>query len=292
MKKSQIIVVAVALVLVVVLYNFGSIVKPKKEAAPEAATTQTDDHEHTPMVSPMAKIAPAEIGPLVASFKKKLNPSLVNKVEDLEKGLEAASGDAAKAVALDNIGRFWYEQKNRLLAAYYVGQSGFLDNSEKKLTFASHLMSEDIETQEDPAVRKLMFEVANKCYDKLLTLQPQNEDVRIDQALMIINGSGEVMTGIGTLLDIVDKNPKNLRAQSVLVNMAIQSGQYDKAIERANVILEQDPERLEAYLMKSDAYARAGKKDEAIATLQTAKKVMNNPDFDKDVDKFIEENLR
>jgi tetratricopeptide (TPR) repeat protein len=291
MKKKQIILISSAAVLALLIYTFGSTIRPKNSNTNTANTEQHDDHEHNPM-NPLEHVQEADIDAVAENFRKKLKPEFQDKLVQLDEQLKNISNEQAKAEILDQIGRIWYDQKNRLMAANYIGKSGLIDNSEKKLTFASHLISEDIETESDPSIRKFMFGLGAKCYDKLVTLQPSNEDVRIDQALLIINGSGEVMKGIGILLDIVDKNPENLRAQSVLTGMAIQSGQYDKAVERADKMIDIDPNRLEAYLMKSDAYAKLGEKDKAIEVLQQAKKVVNNPDFDKDVDRFIEENLK
>jgi len=69
--------------------------------------------------------------------------------------------------------------------------------------------------------------------------------------------------------------------------MSIQSGQFDKAVERADAILAVDDSVLDAYLFKADALFKLGKIAEGKVVLEAAKKMMNNPDFSKDVDEYI-----
>lgn len=288
MRKNQIILVAIAVVAGTALYLFGNTIKPKTGQA-------ADQHNHAeaPMAGPMMggleDITPADINSLTAAAKKKLKPETMANLEALERQLAKARTDAEKTEAYDLVGRFWHDQKNRLFAAYYVGQSGLLDNSEKKLTFASHLLAEDINKENDPSVRKLMFDVADACYQQLMRVNPADEDVAIDHKLLIIEGAGNVMQGVVMLRDWSDKHPENKRAHLILGSMSIQSQQFEKALERADKVLALDRKNLEAYLLKSQAYQLMGQKDKAIAVLNEAKEMMNNPDFSKDVDAFIEQ---
>ena len=97
------------------------------------------------------------------------------------------------------------------------------------------------------------------------------------------------MQGVVMLRDWSDKHPENKRAHLILGSMSIQSQQFEKALERADKVLALDRKNLEAYLLKSQAYQLMGQKDKAIAVLNEAKEMMNNPDFSKDVDAFIEQ---
>lgn len=287
MKKTQIILIAAAVAAATALYFFGNTIKPK--------TGQVTGHNHTeapvagPMMGGLDDITAADINGLSAAAKKKLKPENISELEALEQQLAKARTETEKTEAYDLIGRFWHDQKNRLFAAYYVGQSGLLDNSEKKLTFASHLLTEDINKENDPSVRKLMFDVADACYQQLISLHPEDEDVAIDHKLLIIEGAGNVMQGVVMLRDWSDKHPGNKRAHLILGSMSIQSQQFEKALERADKVLALDNKNLEAYLLKSQAYQLMGQKEKAITVLNEAKTMMNNPAFSKDVDEFIKQ---
>lgn len=288
MKKNQIILVAAAVAAGTALFFFGNTIKPKS-----SHTATEHNHTEAPMAGPMMggldDITPADINGLTAAAKKKLKPENIGELEALEQRLAKARTDAEKTEAYDLVGRFWHDQKNRLFAAYYVGQSGLLDNSEKKLTFASHLLTEDINKENDPSIRKLMFDVADACYQQLISLHPEDEDVAIDHKLLIIEGAGNVMQGVVMLRDWSDKHPGNKRAHLILGSMSIQSQQFEKALERADKVLALDNKNLEAYLLKSQAYQLMGEKEKAVAVLNEAKTMMNNPAFSKDVDEFIKQ---
>lgn len=291
MKKNQIIIAGVALLATVGIFTFGNTVKPKKD--PEVTTTsaqhsEDDGHEHS-HAGGLADVQAAKIEDLSAAYVKKLKPELAEKIQKYQEELASTTSNTRKAELYDLIGRVWHDQKNRIMASYYVGNSGLLDNSEKKLTFASHLISEDITTENDPGIRKMMFDMGMRCYDQLIAAQPQNQDLKIDQAILIIDGSGEVMKGVGQLLALTEENPNNKRAQMVLGKMAIQSKQLDKAIERADNILKIDSKSLEAYLLKSQAYEMQGDLESVKKIMLEAKAMMNNPEFSKDVDKYLSE---
>lgn len=285
MKKNQIILILVAIVAGLSLFIFGNTVKPKK---------QSTDHNHSeqgpmtggPMMNGLADVSPADIKALTNSSYKKLNPGNQEKLNQLEANLTKAQTQEEKTVAYDAIGRFWHDLQNRLLAAYYVGQSGLLDNSEKKLTFASHLLSQDILTEKDPSVRKLMYNVADSCF---MALQEVTDDADnfIDHKMLIINGGGPVMQGILQLREWSDKHPDNKRAHLILGSMSLESNQLDKAIERADKVIAMDNQNLEAYLMKAQAYEMKGDKTKAIEILEKTKAFMNNPQFSEEVDQYI-----
>lgn len=283
MKTRHFLVILIAVVAIGSIYYFGNIVKPK--VVSEEKHQEGDGHEHAPMS--MDEITPANFENLLASAKKKVSPQNLGKITDLEQSLAKATSNDQKSAILDSIGRVWYDQKNRLMAAYYVGNSGLLDNSEKKLNFASHLLSEDIKAEQDPALRKFMYDLAKSCYEQSEKINPNDPSVQIDHAMLYIDGAGEIMKGVGMLKAVVDKDPKNIPASIILGKMSIQSGQFDKAVERADAILAVDDSVLDAYLFKADALFKLGKIEQGKAVLEDAKKMMNNPDFSKDVDEYI-----
>ncbi len=91
------------------------------------------------------------------------------------------------------------------MAAYYFAKSGKLENSEKKLNFAAHLLSEEMHEERNPAVRQWMAEEAIACYKQILEVSPNNDTTRIALAGVFIDGTGETMKGIEQLLTIVQE---------------------------------------------------------------------------------------
>jgi thioredoxin-like negative regulator of GroEL len=69
--------------------------------------------------------------------------------------------------------------------------------------------------------------------------------------------------------------------------MSIQSGQFDKAVGRFEVILKQEPENKEALYLLAQAYDGKGDKKKAVELLEKCKKLVNDPEFSKEIDEKI-----
>lgn len=268
----SVIISVVALVILFLLSISGlSVPKPKSGEKVEA---------------PLA-VKPANFDSFLAAEKKKLHPQVLGEINQMEFELEATSDPAQKAEILDKIGRKWLEVNKPLVGAKFIAESGFLDNSEKKLTFASHLMNKELHNMQDPGMRQWMTDLAERSLQKILEADPHNEDAKMELATLYIEGKGMPMQGVAQLQDIVRNDSSNFRANLVLGQMAIESNQLDKAIERAKLILRFHPESWEARILMAEAYVRMGDKENAINYLLEAKKWNTNPEFGKDVDEYI-----
>src|SRR5690606_21594284 len=151
----------------------------------------------------------------------------------------------------------------------------------------AHLQTEAISEEQDAAVRQWMANQAIEAYTASLELNPDNDTTRIDLAGVYIETTGDIMKGVEQLLTVVRENPQHIRANVILGRMAVESGQLDKAIERGNTILKIDKNNLEAHLFLGEAYKRNGEADKAKAIFNDAKKILNNADFDKDIDEYM-----
>ncbi len=66
------------------------------------------------------------------------------------------------------------------------------------------------------------------------------------------------MKGIQTILEVTRRDSLNMYAQLMLGLGGIESGQYDKAIQRLLKVVHYDPGNLEAVLSLGEAYERIG----------------------------------
>lgn len=97
----------------------------------------------------------------------------------------------------------------------------------------------------------------------------------------------QTMKGIQQLLQVVRNDSLNMQAQLVLGIGGVISTQYDKAIERLNKVLTNQPGNLEAISWLADAYAGKGDKTNALKWYGISKRVVNNPEYSKEVDERI-----
>jgi cytochrome c-type biogenesis protein CcmH/NrfG len=95
------------------------------------------------------------------------------------------------------------------------------------------------------------------------------------------------MQGIVLLREILQKEPAHERASFNMGLLSMQSGQYDKAIERFEQVLKAHPENDQAKFYLGVSYAESGHGDEAKELLQEVKKKNNDPAVQATVDEYL-----
>lgn len=274
--------VAIPIAAIALIYFAGNTTR-----SPEAAQQQETAQGAMQPGMMVSNVQPARFDSLLQAARKKLAPQDQTEISLQENNITRGNIKEQQIQGYETLGKLWLQHKNRYIAAHYFGESGKLENSEKKLNFAAHLLSEELQHARDPSVRKWMANEAIDYYTRSIAINPANDSIKIDLATIYIDGSGETMKGIEQLLAIVRKDSTNIPANVILGKMAVESGQLDKAISRGKTILIMDKNNLEAHLFMAEAYKRQGNKTKAIELLTEAKKIMDNPDFSKDVDAYI-----
>jgi tetratricopeptide (TPR) repeat protein len=286
LKSIHYIAIAAALILGTVLFFGGKTVAPKKEkptAGPMAGGGTAGERQAAGLDIP----EPANFDSLLTAAKKKLSPAAQSEINRQENTITRGDVKEQQILAYETLGKLWQQNKNRAIAAYYFAQSGKLENSQKKLNFAAHLISEELHDERDPHVRQWMAELAIGCYQQLIEQDPTNDTTRIDLAAIYIGGTGETMKGIEQLLTIVRQDSTNVPANIILGKMAVESGQLDKAILRGQTVLRVEKDNVEAHLFLAEAFKRKGEIAKAKELFNEAKKIMDSPAFSKDLDEYM-----
>lgn len=280
LKLKYILPVALALGLIALL-NFGaSTKKPVNPNADKAA-------EQPPMMGKRQAL-PLNFDSLLAVAKLKLPPETQARISLLENNISRGDIKEQQIADYESLGKLWLQANKNAIAAHYFGLSGKLENSEKKLNFAAHLLFEALHSDEAPmpSMKNWMEQEAIAYYSASLAINPLNDTVKMDLATIYM-AAQQPMKGVEQLLDIVRRDSTNIPANIMLGKLAVQSGQLDKAIERGNTILRVSPKNIDAHLFMGEAYKREGNKQKAIELFTEAKKLMNNPAFSKEIDEYI-----
>lgn len=285
LKSIHFIAIGVAVALVALIYFGGNTIKPKedKPAAGPMAGGGTPGERQAGMVNIPE---PAKFDTLLDAAKIKLPPAVQAEISRQENTITRGDVVAQKVLALETLGKIWMDNKNRAIGAYYFAESGKLENSQKKLNFAAHLMTEEMHDEKNEHYKQWMAEVAINSLQQSIAIHA-TDTARIDLADIYINGTGETMKGIEQLLTIVRQDSTNIPANVILGRMAVESGQLDKAVARGETILRVDKNNIEAHLFLAEAYKRKGNVEKAKDLFKEAEKIMNNPDFSKDLDAYM-----
>lgn len=216
------------------------------------------------------------------------------KSEDIlafEKKLSSSQNEQERLSLLDSLIELSIKEKKPPLVAHYTEQKAVINPS-----IATWFASGDnyfkayrlTEGQHAKLIKK-----AVESYEKVLELDPDNISAQSALGVAYVEGAQHLgvmpMKGIGMLLNILEKNPNNVNVLTNLGYFAIQSGQFDKAIERFEKILEIEPQNAEAYLYLTDVYVRMGEKEKAIDNLEKYKSFVDDPLVEQQVDRYIED---
>jgi thioredoxin-like negative regulator of GroEL len=281
LRVTHYITLAIAIALIALLYWGGNTVPPAKKLVANMQPTAGA------MTQGPNTMKPASFDSIVSASRRQLPKTVADSVLTIENELTAMRDSSGMASVFMRLSGVWKRNNIATVAAYYMGKEAKLENSEKKLTFAGQNFLQLMENEGSPSVQLWEAKEAVSCLEQSLKIDPDNEETKLGLATGYIEGTGEPMRGVQILLAITRDKPDDIPANMLLGRMSIQSAQFDKAVGRFETILKQEPENKEALYFQAQAYEGKGDKKKAIEILEKCKKVVNNPDFSKDIDQHI-----
>lgn len=278
--------IAGAAALFLVIYFFGNTVPPRKDAP---GTSASGHAGNAPMAGafPGPTIPPASTDSLLQAAYKTASKEDLAKINTLETAIKAQPDSSKMPDLFDSLAATWQRSRQLYAAALACETAARLAHSEKKLNFAGQFYMEVAGIKAEPSVQLWAAYGAVNCFKQALDLQPDNDTTKLLLASAYIEGTGEIMNGVSILKEITARQPDNIPANLMLGKMDIQSGQIEKAIPRFEKILQAEPNNREALYFLAEAYKGRGDKAKAIETFERLKKIVNDPDFSKDIDDYI-----
>lgn len=274
MRKSQLVVLVAAVILLAGLYFFGRTIPLKTvSSVPSSAVTPQD-------------VRPADFQTIIDSAKKTISPQVLMEITSLEGSIIRGDLKDERIGVYHRLYAIWDSLSRVPIAAHYAGQAAKLENSQKSLTFAANLFLSDLQHTEDPALRKWEANEANSLLQQAISLDTGNDTIRVALADSYIEG-GDVMNGVRLLLEVTGRNPDNVQANLMLGRLAVVSAQYQKAITRLQKVLDQHPKNAEAMYFLAEAYKGSGNDAKAIQLFNACKKLVNDTGFSHQIDRYI-----
>lgn len=283
MKKQQYLLSAIALLLCFALY-FGGKTVPDKTATTHS---EGDGHDHSAE-------APQKIDfkALLSAAKANITPNQAQRLTALENSVTRGDVKDQQIHAYHEMARFWLDSARKFeLYAYYTSEAAKLENSEKSLTFAARLFLDRLMMSGDPAMQTWLASNAKVLLENALKINPANDSSRIGLGSCYLFGniSSNPMEGITMIRQVVEKNPGNIYGQMMLALGGKKSGQYDKAIERFLLIVQKEPNNIEAVFHIAECYDLKGDKTNAIVYYEKAKQLVQIPQAKEELNNRIME---
>ena len=290
MNRQQIIFITAAITAVFLLFFFGRTI-PKKEAPHVLTTTAT-----TP-----ANTKGLDFATMLGIAKKRLNTSQLQKVTEWENSVVRGDVKNQQIQVYRKLSAFWMDSIGAFVPyAKYLAEAAKLENSEKNLTFAAHLFLGEVQRTEEQPLKVWMAKEAKELFEKALELNPGNDSTKIGLGSTYFFGAGgnePPMKGIGLIREVVEKKPNNAFAHYMLGVGSFVSGQWPKAIERFEKVLQLEPQNLDAMLRLADACEQSGDKEKAkkwylqflqtVKVMESQKKFRSNPEMMKQIEEHI-----
>lgn len=223
--------------------------------------------------------------------KARLNPQQLEVVMKLEAAIPSDTTDKQKtAAAYHDLAHFWREQI-QLFEPYiwFESEAARLENSEKSLTFAGHLLLDNLQQEGDENLRRWKAIQAKDLFERSLILDPKNDSARVGLGACYLFGgiSAAPMVGIRQIRDVVERDSTFIYAQMTLAKASLLSNQTQKAEDRLRTVLRLEPNSLEALLLLAELREQAGDKKEALLLYKKCLGLTKLPDLKKALEERI-----
>ena len=277
MKKAQWIAIIAGLILFSILYLFVPR-SNKKDLATSSEVAVNQGVNAKSLIDGAKTSLTADQKIALLSIENQLNTN--SKIADSIKTYKA-------------LAQFWAKEAQRIEPyLYYTYSAALLENTEKSLTFAAQQLVDNFTNPDaPPALQNWMASNAKVLLEKALVINPINDSAKINLGACYLFGniSDNPMQGILKVKEVVDKNPHNDYGQLILALGGKKSGQYEKAIERFLIVLNDQPNNIEAMVNLAECYELTNQKAIAIQWYTKVKDLVNIPEAKQAVSKRIQE---
>jgi tetratricopeptide (TPR) repeat protein len=278
MKKPQWITAGIAIVLVIGLYAatkkqiFGPplIKKPEIQATAQASLS---------------------IDNILAHAKEGLTSDQLTRLDLLEHSISRGDVKNQQLQIYHQLAHFWADTARKFAPyVWYLAESARLENSEKSLTFAAHLLVDSLSNEENPELKQWEALQAKDLFERSLKLNPDNDSSKVGLGTAYLYGGIAMpMQGISLIREVADRDSTNIYALMTLGRASIESGQLDKAVERFKMVVRLQPDNIEALFLLAGINEQMGNKTDAIEWYQKSLPFINNSVTKKEVEARIAE---
>jgi tetratricopeptide (TPR) repeat protein len=274
--KQQIIIVTGSIALLLSLFFFGRtkpLVKRNIPAEKEAVKTALNFEE------------------ILQKAKQTIDKQQLARLLTLENGISRGDLKNQKLDQFTALASYWKDSiHNPIPYLFYQSEKAKLENSEKSLNFAAQSYLNELHSEQDQAMKSWMANQAKEMFDLVLAINPENDSAKVGWGSTFIfgaSGTSSPMEGILKIREVAQKDSTNMYAQFMLGYGGMLTGQFDKAIDRLNRVVKNQPANLEAVFLLAEAYERSNQNAEAKKWYQKGRKFVTNPDLITAIDEKI-----
>jgi Flp pilus assembly protein TadD len=279
MNRHILIIVGIAIVLTAFLYSRPKIVvKDEAKANRDKVTENKSADNHGNESADNHGNETEEI------HAPKLTVEQQKKVSVLKQKLIS---DKNSTKILDELAAV-YATANRFdSAAYYIEQIALKEPNINHWMRTGDAYYQAFTLALKPENLQMMAEKTQNAYKKVLELNPRQLQAKTNMAMTYVQ-SGTPMQAIGLLREVLDEEPNFEPALMNLGVLSMQSNQFDKAADRFQQVLRNNPKNTNAQLGLGYSLIELGKKPEARKVFEDLKNKVKDPTLLEEINKALE----
>jgi outer membrane protein len=225
----------------------------------------------------------------VADLHTRATPELQLAIRQLKAKLATEPEKRNSAIFADSLASLYEKAMQYDSAAYFAGQANTFFESPERTFKAGNAFYQAFTFAMDELTRKPLAFSARSYYEKILAKNPNNLEVKTKIAMTYF-GTGEApMQGVSLLREVLAQDPKFKPALFNMGMLAVQSSQYDKAIDWLNQLLAVSPDDVQGHLLLGFAYMNQGDKQKAREQFEKAKQLDSDPAVQQQADAYLKD---
>jgi tetratricopeptide (TPR) repeat protein len=218
--------------------------------------------------------------------KQGINAAIAEEISALEGQVEKAEGEE-KVSLLQSLASKWEDLAKPIPQGFIYKEMAVVTPKLEYWVKSGDAFREGYTNQQDTALASALNKLAIESYQKAVDIDANNLAAKTGLGASLVTGSNNPMAGIALLREVVQADPKNLDANKTLGLFSMQSGQFDRAIDRFKTVIEIKADA-ESYFYLATAYEKIGQKSEAIAAYTKSKELAADPTLSQYIDRQIE----
>ena len=246
MNKTQILVLAIFAVLFCLIY-FGLDTKPQEHKLVEKSRA--------------LNLESTTINNLLREAYQQLSKNDIDLIKALDLQLKNESDSLKKAEIMETLSSNWFSFGQEAIAGHYAEQIANIKQTDEAWSIAGTTYAIGIQKSDVQKVKDFCFKGAVNAFENAISLNPDEQNHKINLAICFVDNppADNPMKGISMLLEMNREQPDNINVLLQLARLGIQTGQYDKALDRLNKVLSLEPENKKAFCLLSTLYDSTGK---------------------------------
>lgn len=247
MNRAHWIAVGISCIVIVALFTLFDIVPPASKDLEKSRFVQLE----ATGIENLEKLA---LDSLDADQKSIL--------EAIQLDLSKAKDTTRKVQVLQSLSGTWYDYGHPSIAGHYAEQVARLSSSTDTWSIAGTTYVLCYRSAREEKIVSFCWKRAVKAFEAAVSIDPAHIESRINLAICYTDRPQEdnPMQGILMLRRLNEEFPEDTKVLNQLARLALQTGQYDKALERLQASLKIDANNSQTACLMAEALNAKGDK--------------------------------